>query len=132
MHKDPVVHVIVNEKLLVGWQFSGPYDVTKYSSGWRKDVVNQCLEFGSYHVQADDMGLHVLGCGVDILLGTNCKKLQGSTKWQVKLKEIAGKTHRPFCMSSVCVYLQFLVEYILALWLEIAHHNANLTRIFNK
>ena len=35
-----------NEKLLVIWQFSGPYGVTKYVSGWRKDVVNQCLEFG--------------------------------------------------------------------------------------
>ena len=47
MHKDPVVHVIVNEKLLVGWQFSGPYGVTKYSSGWRKDVVNQCSEWAA-------------------------------------------------------------------------------------
>ena len=36
-----------NKKLLVSWQFSGPYGVTKYGSGWRKDVVNQCLEFGS-------------------------------------------------------------------------------------
>ena len=34
-----------NKKLLVSWQFSGPYGVTKYGSGWRKDVVNQCLEF---------------------------------------------------------------------------------------
>ena len=33
------------KKLLVSWQFSGPYGVTKYGSGWRKDVVNQCLEF---------------------------------------------------------------------------------------
>ena len=32
------------QKLLVSWQFSGPYDVIKYGSGWRKDVVNQCLE----------------------------------------------------------------------------------------
>ena len=35
-----------NKKLLVSWQFSGPYGVTKYGSGWRKDVVNQCLECG--------------------------------------------------------------------------------------
>ena len=28
------------KKLLVSWQFSGPYSVTKYGSGWRKDVVN--------------------------------------------------------------------------------------------
>ena len=35
----------LTKKLLVSWQFSGPYGVTKYGSGWRKDVVNQCLEF---------------------------------------------------------------------------------------
>ena len=35
------------KNLLVSWQFSGPYGVTKYSSGWRKDVVNQCLEYDS-------------------------------------------------------------------------------------
>ena len=33
------------KKMLVSWQFSGPYGVTKHGSGWRKDVVNQCLEF---------------------------------------------------------------------------------------
>ena len=27
------------------WQFSGPYGVTKYGSGWRKEVVNQFWEF---------------------------------------------------------------------------------------
>ena len=32
------------KKLLVSWQFSGPYGVTKYGNSWRKDVVNQCLE----------------------------------------------------------------------------------------
>ena len=36
-----------NEKLLVSWQFSGIYDVTKYGSGRRKDAVNQCLEFAT-------------------------------------------------------------------------------------
>ena len=36
-----------NKNLLVSRQFPGPYGVTKYGSGWRKDVVNQCLEFGS-------------------------------------------------------------------------------------
>ena len=35
-----------NKKLLVSWQFSGPYGITKYGSSGRKDVVNQCLEFG--------------------------------------------------------------------------------------
>ena len=35
----------VPSKLLVSWQFSGPCGVTKYGSGWRKDIVNQCLEF---------------------------------------------------------------------------------------
>ena len=33
------------KQLLVSWQFSGPYGVTKHGSGSRKDVVNQCLEF---------------------------------------------------------------------------------------
>ena len=35
-----------HQQLLVSWQISGPYGITKYGSGWRKDVVNQCLEFG--------------------------------------------------------------------------------------
>ena len=38
-----------NKKLLVSWQFSGTYGVTKYGSGWRKDVVNQRLEFVSLY-----------------------------------------------------------------------------------
>ena len=33
---------------LLADSFSGPYGVTKYGSGWRKDVVNQCLEFDQY------------------------------------------------------------------------------------
>ena len=39
-----------NKKLLVSWQFSGTYGVIKYGSGWRKDIVNQCLEFGLWRV----------------------------------------------------------------------------------
>ena len=35
-----------NKKLLVSSQFSRTCGVTKYGSCWRKDVVNQCLEFG--------------------------------------------------------------------------------------
>ena len=31
--------------MLVSWQFSETYGVTKYGSGSRKDVVNRCLEF---------------------------------------------------------------------------------------
>ena len=34
------------EKLFASWQFFEAYDVLDYGSGWRKDVVNQCLEFG--------------------------------------------------------------------------------------
>ena len=33
------------QKLLISWQFSWPYGVIKCSSGWKKDVVNQCLGF---------------------------------------------------------------------------------------
>ena len=42
-----------NKKLLVSWQFSGPYGVIKYGSGWRKDVVNQCLEFAVWGSSGD-------------------------------------------------------------------------------
>ena len=34
-------------KLFVSWQFFETYGVVNYGSGWRKDAVNQCLEFGS-------------------------------------------------------------------------------------
>ena len=36
-------------ELTVSWPFSGPFGATKYGSGWRKDVVNQYLEFGYCH-----------------------------------------------------------------------------------
>ena len=44
------------KKVLVSWQFSGPYGVTKYGSGWRKDVVNRCSESGVLSVTG---GRHV-------------------------------------------------------------------------
>ena len=36
------------KKMFGSWQLYGTYGVTKYGSGWRKDVVNQCLEFVKY------------------------------------------------------------------------------------
>ena len=49
------------QKLLIHWRFSGTYGVTKYSSGWRKDVINQCLEFalglGFEHIGPLGLGL---------------------------------------------------------------------------
>ena len=39
-------HLNTNEKLSISWLFSETYGVTNYGSGWRKDVVNQCLESG--------------------------------------------------------------------------------------
>ena len=39
--------VSTNKKLFVSWKFSGTYGVIKYGSGWRKDVINQCLEFAT-------------------------------------------------------------------------------------
>ena len=60
-YKSAIIWVVCNKpttvwtptkKLLVSWRFSGPYGVTKYGSGWRKDVVNPCLEFGSTFVLA--------------------------------------------------------------------------------
>ena len=42
-----------NCPLLVSWQFSETYGGTNYGSGWRKDVVNQCLEFGTTAVHTE-------------------------------------------------------------------------------
>ena len=33
--------------MFVSLKFSGTHGVIKYGSGWRKDVVNQCLEFAT-------------------------------------------------------------------------------------
>ena len=78
------------EKLFVSWEFSETCGVINYGSGWRKNVVNKCLEFGYPHTPsiafrhlppnsartgyADDydVELHVLGCRLIWLLGTNC------------------------------------------------------------
>ena len=50
-----------NKKLLVSWQFSGRYDVTKYGSGWKKDVINQYLEF-DYHCISITVTSQLHGC----------------------------------------------------------------------
>ena len=40
-------HLSTNgKKMSVSWQFFKTYGVISYGSGWRKDAVNQCLEFG--------------------------------------------------------------------------------------
>ena len=61
-----------NKKLLVSWQFFGPYGLTKYGSGWRKAVVNQCLEFAYYAVW--------LLCGLDRC--SFVKREEGEEKWE--------------------------------------------------
>ena len=40
------IYLSTNEKLSGSWQFFEAFDVIDCGSGWRKDVVNQCLEFG--------------------------------------------------------------------------------------
>ena len=40
-------HLSTNKKLSISRQFFQTYGVISYSSGWTKDGVNQCLEFGS-------------------------------------------------------------------------------------
>ena len=52
------------KKLLVSWQFSGPQGITKYGIGWRKDVVNHSLEFGSSPVSCSS--------GFDASLASSC------------------------------------------------------------
>ena len=39
-------HLSTNQKLSVSWQFFDTYGVINYGRGWRRDVVNQCLELG--------------------------------------------------------------------------------------
>ena len=39
-----VYHLSTN-KVFISWQFFKTYGITHYGSGWRKDVINQCLEF---------------------------------------------------------------------------------------
>ena len=50
-------HLSSNERLLVSWQVLESYGVTNYGSRWRKDVVNQCLEF-----EPEDDYTHSLYC----------------------------------------------------------------------
>ena len=45
VYKLAAIQLSTNEKLSVSSQFSENYGVASYGSGWRKDVVNQCLEF---------------------------------------------------------------------------------------
>ena len=51
----------INKKLLVSRQFSGHYGVTKYGSGWKKDVINKCLEF-VYHCISITVTSQLHGC----------------------------------------------------------------------
>ena len=39
-------HLNTSETLPASWQFSRTCGIISYGSGWRKDAVNQCLEFG--------------------------------------------------------------------------------------
>ena len=57
VHTPPyATHRTNKHKLLVSWQFSGPYGVAKYGSGWRKYIVNLCLEFGAdSHCQSESV-----------------------------------------------------------------------------
>ena len=65
--------------MLVSWQFSGPYGVTKYCNGWRKDVVNQCLEFGIDVVIGDCSNQHML-CSCHDYLGKESGR-RGRLMW---------------------------------------------------
>ena len=58
-------HLSTIEKLSVKWLLLETYDVISYGSGWRKDVVNQCLEFGFWRDRCmimDDSGHRVTHC----------------------------------------------------------------------
>ena len=44
-------HLSTKEKLSVSWQFFETYGVINDCSGWRNEVINQCLEFGTSALQ---------------------------------------------------------------------------------
>ena len=89
-----------NEKILVSWQFSGPYGVTKYGSGWRKDVVNQCLEFAWNTFPVDLL----LGNRVVLLhcccVGVTAMAQEPTPTWLYSLHMLLGKnkSFHVFCL----------------------------------
>ena len=53
----------------VSWQFFETYGVISYGNGWSKDVVNQCLEFGTRQHSPYRHGADGLVCRVLLLCG---------------------------------------------------------------
>ena len=51
------------------WQFFETYGVISYGNGWRKDVVNQCLEFGTRQHSPYRHGTDGLVCRLLLLCG---------------------------------------------------------------
>ena len=46
-------HLNIIKKLSLSWQCFEIYGAINYGSGWRKNVVNQCLEFDGFHGQGN-------------------------------------------------------------------------------
>ena len=58
------LYKLTAEKLLVSWQFFETYGVINCGSGWRNDIVNQCLEFDSNLDVVIDACSVACSCGV--------------------------------------------------------------------
>ena len=75
-------------------EFSGPYGVTKYGSGWRKDVVNQCLEFDSV--------CEIVSWCVSVCVGVGVCQCVCLCVCQCVCDNQWGPTHRPVSQFWRC------------------------------
>ena len=105
-----LIYLSCLKKRLVSWQLSGPYGVTKYGSGWRKDVVNQCLEFGAMCVKVEVaiMATPVLNslyglCGRKATLNWTCC-LKRENRWKyASCFGLPHYKHTHIRLNLVCV-----------------------------
>ena len=118
--------------MLVSWQFPGPYGVTKYGSGWRKDVVNQYLEFGVDNQNALYKASHSFRITYATRAQWVCWRADNSAVHESdqQCKQTAvintsdallakAKTWMPLCKSqkiTICLTIQQLPNLCLSVW----------------
>ena len=66
-------HLGIIEKLFVSWQFFKTCDIINYGSGWRKDVINQCLQFVPNSAKFAETE-HIMACLTEQLSGPWAQK----------------------------------------------------------
>ena len=84
-------HLITNENLFVSWRFFETYGRINYGSVWRKDVANQCLQFG---LSVNIMLIINLACG-----------WEGPVRFCSSCKSCVSKLLMPPCDSWIWLVL---------------------------